>query len=355
MTRFLSRRLLQAIPTLVGITIIAYFVMSLAPGGPVTALTFDPAISAQQRAAMAESLGVNDPIHVQYIRWLIGDAPINILGIEIWQGRQLPVFDRAGNQIDTRLGTAGGILRGDFGSSIVSRQPVTRAIWNRIPATFELGMLSLLIGLLVGIPIGVLAAVYQGSIFDQVTRIVAVIVSAVPVFWLGLILLLVFGSWLEWLPMGNRFPLNFTGEYTFWERIQHLILPTFTLSSFGIATFSRFMRASLLDVLNQDYVRTAQAKGLSNNRVWFKHAMRNALIPVATILGPAITGVLGGAVLTESIYSWPGMGRLVVDSVTQQDYPVIMGVVLIASVTTIVGFLLSDLLYAFFDPRVRLS
>lgn len=355
MSTFIFRRTLQSIPTLIGITIIAYVIMSLAPGGPVTALTFDPSITAAQRAAMARSLGINDPIHVQYFRWLIGDAPIELFGTPLWEGRDVPVFDRAGNEIDSRKGTSRGILRGDFGNSIVSKKPVLDALAVRIPATLELGGLSLIIGLVVGVPVGLIAAVKRGSLFDNFTRVMAVVVSAVPVYWLGLILLLIFGAWLNWLPMGNRLPVSFGTPITLWDRIRHLILPVFTLSSFGIATFSRFTRASVLDVLNQDYVRTARAKGLSNRQVWFTHALRNALIPIAVLLGPTIPGVLAGAVLTETIYSWPGMGRLVVDSVTQQDYPVIMAIVLLSAVLTILGFMLSDILTAAFDPRVRLS
>jgi peptide/nickel transport system permease protein len=219
----------------------------------------------------------------------------------------------------------------------------------------ELGALSLFIGTFIGIPVGVLAAVNQGGIFDQVTRIMAVIVSAVPVFWLGLILLLVFGSWLELLPMGNRRPASISGDYTLAEIIPHYILPVFTLSSFTIATFSRFTRASVLDVLNQDYVRTARAKGLQNTNVWFTHATRNALIPIATLIGPALPGIIAGAVLTETIYAWPGMGRLVLEAIQSQDYPVVMAVTLMFSLATIFGYLISDLLYAVLDPRIRLN
>jgi peptide/nickel transport system permease protein len=355
MTKFIIRRLVQSVPTLFGITIIAYTIMALAPGGPTSALGFNPELNVQQRRAMAEALGANDPIPVQYLRWLIGDAPVEILGLQIWSGREVPVFDRQGVATDTRIGTSRGILRGDMGISTVSRKPVIEALAERLPATLELGLLAVVVGTLIGIPVGVLAAVNQGGIFDQVTRVLTVIVSAVPVFWLGLILLLIFGAWLGWLPMGNRFPLSFTGDYSVMDRVRHLILPVFTLASFGVATFSRFMRASLLDVLNQDYVRTARAKGLPDRRVWFRHGMRNALIPVATIFGPSLTTVLGGAVLTETIYSWPGMGRLVVDSVGQSDYPVIMGVVLLSAAATILGYLLSDILYAVFDPRIRLD
>jgi peptide/nickel transport system permease protein len=355
MTKYAIRRIIQAIPTFIGITFIAYLIMYLAPGSPATQLGFDPEMNQRQRRAMMEALGVNRPFHEQYLSWALGDAPITLLGVTIWQGREIPVFDRRGNQIDTRQGELLGVVRGDFGDSVVSKRPALEVIVERIPASAELGVVSLGVGLTFGIIVGVLAAVFQGSLFDQITRVVAVIVSSIPVFWLGLLLLLLFGATLGWLPMGGRIPPSITGEYTAWERISRLILPVVTLSSFTIATYSRFMRASLLDVLNQDYVRTAYSKGVRDRVVWFKHSLRNALIPVATLLGPSLTLVISGAVLTETIYSWPGMGRLLIDSVRQQDYNIIMGITLLLSVATILGFLLSDILYAIFDPRVRLS
>ncbi len=355
MRKFILRRVLQAIPTLFGVSTIAYFIMALAPGGPTRALAFDPTLTTKQREAMVIASGERDPLPIQYIRWLIGNAPIEIAGVQIWGGIDEPVFDREGNLIDTKPGDDYGILRGDFGISASSKRPTLEVVGERIPATLELGWLALLVGTLIGLPVGVLSAVYRGSWFDQTSRILSVLVSAVPVFWLGLILLLIFGSWLQMLPMGNRFPLSFSGEYSLWERVQHLILPVFTLASFTIATLSRYMRTALLDVLSQDYIRTAYAKGLAKRKVWFAHGMRNALIPIATVIGPAFTGVLAGAILTETIYSWPGMGRLVIDSVRQSDYPVIMAIVLLFSIMTIVGYLISDILYAVFDPRIRLS
>ncbi len=355
MLKFIVRRLIQAIPTFFGITMLAYAIMALSPGGPIEALYFDPDMPRQQRVAMAEALGVNDPVYVQYLRWLIGDAPIQIGSITLWQGREVPIFDRRGNQTGTETGTSMGVLRGDFGRSFVSQNPVTEVVGIRIPATLELGLISLLIGTLVGLTIGILAAVSQGKLFDQVTRVLAVVISSIPVFWLGLVLLLIFGATLRWLPMGNRFPISISGDYSVWDRIRHLILPTITLASFSVATFSRFMRASLLEVLGQDYVRTARAKGLSDRLVWFRHASRNALIPIATLLGPAIPGVITGAVLTETIYAWPGMGLLIVDSIRQRDYPVIMAVVLLSAIATILGYLISDILYAIVDPRIRLN
>ncbi len=355
MFKYVARRLIQAIPTIFGITLIAYAIMYYAPGDAASQLFLNPELTTRQRNAMREALGLDDPLPVQYARWMVGDAPWKIGDFEIWGGRELPVFDRRGNEVDKEIGTRKGVLRGDFGTSFVSRRPVLELIKEKVWATVELGGLSLLIGTMIGIPVGVLAAVYQGSIFDQVTRILAVIVSAVPVFWLGLILIIVFGVWLDVLPMGNRFPISVSGDYTFEERIKHLVLPVFTLSSFSIATFSRFMRASVLDVLNQDYIRTARAKGLGNRTVWFTHATRNALIPIATILGPAIPNIIAGAVLTERIYSWPGMGTMILGAITAQDYPIIMAIVLIFGVTTVVGFLLSDIMYALLDPRIRLA
>jgi peptide/nickel transport system permease protein len=340
---------------MIGITILAYLIMFLAPGNPASQLALDPELTQRQRAALLESSGANDPFHAQYLRWLIGDAPIVIGDITLWGGREVPVFDRRGTEVGTEVGDTRGILRGDFGTSYVSRRPTLEVIWQRTPATVELGVISLIVGLLFGIPVGVLAAVKQGSWFDQITRILAVLVSSIPVFWLGIMLLLVFSFWLHWLPSGGIKPATFSDEITMLDYIKHLILPVFTLSSFSIAGYSRYMRASLLDVLGQDYIRTAHAKGISPRRVWFQHGMRNALIPIATFLGPSITGVVSGAVLTETIYSWPGMGRLLVDSIRQLDYSVIMAIVLILSVATIIGYLISDILYAVFDPRIRLS
>lgn len=355
MGKFILKRVLQAIPTMLGITFIAFLITYLAPGDVSSQLTLDPELNQRQREAMKEAMGVNDPFHVQYARWMVGDAPLKILGVELWGGRELPVFDRRGMESGTTVGTNKGVLRGDLGRSIVFKRSVIDLLQNRIQPTLEIGLMSLLLGVGIGIPIGVLAAVWQGGIFDQSTRILSVLVSSIPVFWLGLILLLVFGSYLEWLPMGNRRPISVSGEYSNFEIAKHYVLPVFTLSSFTIATFSRFMRASVLDVLSQDYIRTARAKGLSDGSVWFIHATRNALIPIATIIGPALTGVIGGAVLTETIYAWPGMGTFTVQAITAQDHPVIMAVVLILSLATIIGYLISDVLYAVLDPRIHMG
>lgn len=356
MVKYTLRRLIQAIPTLFGITLLSYLIMTAAPGGPVAALTFDPKFTPQDRALIAARLGVNDPLPIQYLRWLLGDDWMR------WDSDGDGVADRAflipldadGDGEPEPPGERKGILRGDFGRSFSARRPVADIIGERVAATLELGLTSLMVSLFLGVPIGIIAAVRRGGWFDNITRVLAVVFNAVPIFWLGLILILVFGSWLKILPMGSRCPSSLTGGCPpIYGRIDHLILPTFVLATGYIAIFSRYMRASMLDIIGQDYIRTAKAKGLPLRRVWFTHAARNALIPLATFLGPLFTGLLSGAAITETIFSWPGLGRLAVGAVLQQDFPVVMAGVIIAASGTILGFILSDILYAFIDPRIR--
>jgi peptide/nickel transport system permease protein len=330
--------------------------MSWAPGGPVAALTFDPKITPQQRERVAAQLGVNDPLPVQYLRWLLGDDWMrwDSDGDGVADQNFLLPLDADGDGEPEPPGKTHGILRGDFGRSFTLRRPVLDLIGERVLATLELGASALLLGLAVGVPIGILAAVRKGGAFDNLTRVLAVVFNAIPIFWLGLILLLIFGSWLKILPMGSRCSaLAIGGCPPIWGRIDYLLLPTFVLATGTIAVYSRYMRASMLDVMHQDYMRTAQAKGLSGRSVWFKHGARNALIPLATFLGPAITGLLAGAAITETIFSWPGLGRLGVQAVTSQDFPIVMAVVIISSLATMFGYILSDVLYAIIDPRIR--
>ena len=358
MVKYTLRRLIQAIPTLIGITVLSFLLMSLVPGGPIAALAGDPKLTPQQKERIARQLGVNDPWPVQYLRWLIGDQ---------WR-----MIDTDDDGVPDSPGTHLGILRGDFGMSFSQRRPVLDIIVERIPATLELGLAALFFGIVIGVPIGILAAVKRGGWFDSITRVMAVVFNAVPVFWLGLVLILLFGSVLpQWLhninpvmfpkvspilPMGGRGPTVLTGGIPpIYQRLQYLILPTFVLATGGIAGYSRYMRASMLDVIGQDYIRTAKAKGLSMRQVWFKHGARNALMPLATFLGPAITGLLAGAAITERIFSWPGLGRLAIDTLTALDYPVVMAVVILSAIATILGFVLSDILYALIDPRIRFS
>lgn len=356
MIKYTIRRLIQAIPTFIGITIFSYLLMSAAPGGPVAALTFDPRVSPQQRARVAAQLGVNDPLYIQYLRWLAGDDWMrwDTNGDGVADQSFLLPLDADGDGQPEPPGTRLGILRGDFGRSFFHRRDVIGMIGERVAATFELGASALFFGVVIGVPIGIFAAVKKGGVFDNVTRIMAVCFNAIPIFWLGLILILIFGSWLGVLPMGGRTAPSLSGGIPpIYERLQYLILPTFVLSTGAIAIYSRYMRASMLDVMSQDYMRTATSKGLSARTVWFKHGARNALIPLATFLGPAITGLLAGAAITETIFSWPGLGRFAVQAVTQQDYPVVMAVVIITAVATMLGYILSDIFYAVIDPRIR--
>lgn len=358
MVRYIIRRLIQAVPTFFGITVLSYMLMLAAPGGPVAALTFDPKITPQERERVAARLGVNDPVPVQYLRWLIGDDWMrwDADGDGVADHSFLLPLDANGDGEAEPPGNRLGILRGDFGRSFFAKRPVSDLLTERIPATLELGLAALTFGLILGVPIGILAAVKRGGWFDNSTRVMAVLFNAVPVFWLGLILILLFGSVLHWLPMGSRCPMTLTqGCPPIYERLQYMILPTLVLATGGIAGYSRYMRASMLDIIGQDYIRTAKAKGLSNRTVWFRHGARNALIPLATFLGPAVTGLLSGAAITETVFSWPGLGRLGVDAVRSLDYPVVMAVVIVSSVATILGYILSDVMYAIIDPRIRFS
>jgi peptide/nickel transport system permease protein len=251
--------------------------------------------------------------------------------------------------------SGGGIMRGDLGTSIATKQAVWQRLIERLPATLELTTTGLVVGLLLGIPLGVLSAVRQGSFFDNSVRFLAVIGNAVPVFWMGLILIFVFGVYLNWLPTGGRQTVSLNSEFDLLDRLRHLFLPALVLAVGDVAVFSRFMRAETLEVLHTDFIRTAKAKGLAPYKVWFVHATRNALIPLVTILGPAIAGLIAGALVTETIFSWPGLGRLTFEAALQRDYPLVLGAVMIASALVILGNLLSDILYGVVDPRVRLS
>ncbi|NDJ60175.1 MAG: ABC transporter permease subunit [Chloroflexi bacterium] len=364
MVKYTLRRLLQGIPTFFGITILSYLLMTAAPGGPVAALTFGPNVSPQDRQQLAARLGVNDPLPIQYLRWLLGDDWMrwDSDGDGIADSSFLIPLDADGDGEPEPPGVRQGVLRGDFGRSFFYRRDVASMIGERVAATMELGASALLLGLSVGVPIGIVAAVTRGSRFDTATRVMAVMFQAIPVFWLGLLLIMLFGSALPRalgldspiLPMGGRCPPVLIGGCPpIYGRIEYLILPTFVLATGAIAIYSRYIRASMLDVMSQDYMRTAHSKGLKGRSVWFRHGARNALIPLATFLGPAITGLLGGAAITETIFSWPGLGRFAVEAVRAQDFPIVMAVVIITAIATLLGYILSDILYALIDPRIR--
>lgn len=360
MIKYIIRRLAQSIPIFFGITLLSYFLLWLAPGDPIIRLYFAPNIDAERRAELRAQLGVDDPFHIQYLRWLIGDDWLR------WDSDGDGIADQA-FELFTQLDTNGdgkpeppgnnyGVLRGDFGSSFVRKKPVMQIIADAIPATLELSIAALLFAMAVGIPVGVTSAAKKGSLFDSIARVLAVVLNAVPNFWLGLILLLIFGSLLGILPLGGRCGLSLTGECPpFPQRLHYLLLPALVLAGSDLANFSRYLRTSTLEVLSQDYIRTAKAKGLSQRQIDFRHALRNALIPFATLLGPILTNLWGGATVVETVFAWPGLGRVFFNGAIQQDYPIVMGIVIIASIATILGFLLSDILYVLIDPRIRLS
>lgn len=342
MNTFLVRRLFQAIPTLFGISILSFMLMLLTPGDPITTITFNPSSKPEATAMLRRQLGLDQPPLVQYVYWLIGND---------W--RQIDVN---GDGVGDIQGTRQGVLRGDFGQSIALKRPVLDVIIERIPATLLLAVPAILLGYIIGIVIGMMAALKHNSWIDQLSRVLSVFGSAIPAFWLGLILIIVFSVNLRVLPMGGM--RDITREDTGFniiESLPYMIMPVLVLTLGIIAVISRYARVQALEVLGQDYIRTAYSKGLSNQYINFWHVARNALIPVVTLFGGALGTLLGGAVIIEQVFSWPGLGRLTIDAVSQRDYPLIMGSVVISAVLYIIGLLISDILYGLVDPRIRLS
>lgn len=355
MIQYLIRRLLQAIPTLLGISIISFALASFVPGGPLVQCRFNPKTPKEVCDLLERQLGLDQPVIAQYLRWLTGyGVRFGDMAQELTFGNTICTYNASFNLTLCSDG-GGGVLRGDLGVSYDTNEPVWDRLVSRMPATLELGITSLLLSLVVGVPLGVLSAVYRGSIFDYVTRGLTALAQSVPIFWICLLLILVFSAMLGLLPSSGRSSPTLDNSIDLGDHIRHLILPSFALAFGGMAAFARLMRTEALEVIGQDYVRTAKAKGLSSNTVWFQHALRNALIPLMTVLGPAIVGVLAGAVVTETIFAWPGMGRLTVNAVFQKDFPLVLGAGMLFAMLTIVGNLLSDIFYALVDPRVRLS
>ncbi|MBI5876253.1 MAG: ABC transporter permease [Chloroflexi bacterium] len=317
MTKFLIRRLLQAIPTFIGITFIVFAMINLVPGGPAADLALDPSIKPEDRARIMESMGLNKPWWERYVDYV-----------------------------------SGIVLRGDMGTSLIQRGvKVSELITGRLPNTLVLALSALMLSLAVSVPLGVLSAVSQHSLFDNVATLLSTVGLAVPAFWLGIMLIYLFAVNLGWFPTGGVYTLG--KPDTLPDRLWHLVMPTFTLAFIQMAQWNRYIRASMLDVIRQDYVRTARAKGLRDRIVIFKHALRNALIPFATLLGLSLPNLVGGAVVIERIFTWPGIGRLAFDKAQERDYPVIMGVVMMGAIVVIIGNLAADIAYGFLDPRIK--
>ncbi len=319
---YLLKRIIFLIPLFIGITIISFAVINLAPGSPIDLATdLNPKATAEVKARMRALYGLDKPLHIQYWNWLS-----RLLVLD---------FGRSFSQ-DGRL--------------------VLDKIKERLPVTIFINLTSLLLILVVAIPLGVLSAVYRHSFFDKATTVFVFIGFAMPTFWLALLLMILFGVHLGWLPISGLKSLNY--EYLppaaqIWDRISHLILPILISAFGGLAGMSRYMRSNMLEVIRQDYIVTARAKGLSNREVIFKHALRNALLPVITILGLSIPGLIGGSVIFETIFAIPGMGQLFYASVMARDYPTIMGMLVIGAILTLIGNLIADVSYALADPRIR--
>jgi peptide/nickel transport system permease protein len=315
MQRYLFRRILQLVPLIFGITIVLFAVIQAAPGGPEGALLesgrfIDPSVIASYR----ERLGVDQPVPVQYARWL------------------------------------GAALTGDLGISFSTTRPVSAVIAERLPATIELMGASFLLAALIAFALGILSSVRQYSWMDHLATGVSFVGIAMPVFWFALILQLVFAVHLGWLPAAGT---ETVGDTSLADHLAHLVLPAFVLSFRHIAGWSRYLRSSLIGALRTDYVRTARAKGLPERAVVGKHALRNALIPVVSIMALDLAGLFSGAVITETIFAWPGVGRLLIQSISFRDYPLVQGCILLIAVTYVGVNLVTDLVYGLLDPRIR--
>jgi peptide/nickel transport system permease protein len=316
MTAFLIRRIGQSIVLLLLVTAIAFGLMRLAPGGPEAVYALSPTMRAEDLARIRASFGLDQPIHIQYIKW------------------------------------ATGMLTGDWGRSYRDSRPVRDIILDRIPATLELTVTALAIAVVVGVAIGMLGALRPHSASDYVCTVGAMFALSIPTFWFGLMMIFVFAERLGWIPSGGRATMG--SEFSLRDHLHHLVAPALVLGLVLVATWSRYTRASMLETISQDYVRTARAKGLEESHVIWGHAFRNSLAPLLTLAGLQLPFLFGGALVTESVFTWPGMGRLFVDSLGYRDYPVLMGVLVITAILVIASNLVADLMIAFIDPRIRM-
>ena len=304
MLQYVIKRLLSIIPVLIGISLLLFFMLRMLPGDPAQVLAGQMA-TPEEVDLIRHQLGLDRPVHVQYAFFL------------------------------------GRLARFDLGRSARTQNPVTEEIWARLPNTMLLAVVAITLACLFGIPAGIISAVRPYTWIDYVVTSTAIFGISMPVFWLGLMLVVVFAVWLQWLPAGG------TGTW------RHVILPSFTLAAFVVAFIARMTRSSMIEVLSQDYTTTARSKGLKEQVVVIKHALKNALIPIITVVGLQFGMLLGGAVLTETVFAWPGVGRLIVDSILARDYPVIQGAILVFGLLYILVNLVVDLLYAYVDPRIR--
>ena len=321
MSRFLARRLAQSIVLLFIVLTITFFLLHLAPGDPMSRYD-DPDISPETIRHIKESLGLDKPLGEQYFKWM------------------------------------GSFARGDFGTSLRYQRPVRGLLAEAIPNTLRLTVAALALHILLGLFLGVLSAAWKYSLFDRVNTIAALFVYSIPSFWLGLMLILVFSLKLGALPSSHMQSIDtegFRAAALFLDRARHLVLPAFVLGIASAASTARYMRGSMLDVLREDYIRTARAKGLPETRIFLKHALKNAALPIVTIIGLSLPFLFGGAVVVETIFSWPGMGRLAVDAIYARDYPVVLAINFVVAAIVILGNLLTDVAYGLLDPRIKVA
>lgn len=334
MTQYIVKRLLQSLPVILGVSILVFSLLHLIPGDPAVALLGERA-TEENIEALRERLGLNRPLGEQYLIW------------------------------------AGNMLQGDMGRTIRGNIPVSQEIATRFPATVELSLMALTVATVIGVPVGILSAVRRNSLLDTASMLFALVGVSIPIFVLGLLLIFLVGVELRALPFVGRLSTGMqletitglhlldsllTGNLeAFNDALRHLILPAVTLMTIPLAIIARITRSAMLEVLNQDYIRTARAKGLASRKVIMTHALRNALLPVVTIIGLQLGSLLSGAVLTETIFSWPGIGKWLFDSIIARDFPIIQAVTLMIALIYVFANLTVDILYTFIDPRVRYS
>ena len=317
MLSYIGRRVLQSIPLLIGVSIIGFALMHLAPGGPLAVDTLNPTITHQDIERIRVVLGLDQPVHIQYFKW------------------------------------ASGMFTGNWGNTFFGGRPVLDVILERMPATFLLMGSALSMAILIGATIGVLGAIRRYSIFDMLATSGAMVALSFPTFWFGLMAIYFFAVRMGWLPSGGMYELG--EENNLLDLLRHLVLPTMVLALVISAIWSRYTRSAFLEVMHQDYMRTAKAKGLRPRQRLLRHALPNALKPLIALLGIELPALFSGALVTETIFGWPGMGRLFVDALGMKEYPILMGMIMFTGLFVIVGNLLADIAIAVLDPRVRLG
>jgi len=314
---FILRRLVYAIPTLIGISIITFVIVRMAPGDPIRLFTFGQRdITGEDIERLRHVYGLDKPLPFQYVDWMIS------------------------------------VLQLNFGQSFIYHQDAFQLLLTRVPNTLQLAVVALVLQLLIGVPLGVIAALKRGSWIDGAIRVFGVAGHAIPQFWLGLVLIIVFAVQLHLLPSQGMLTVG-KDVWDVADRVKHILLPAFVLSLTGIANYSRILRTETLDVLGQDFVRTAHAKGLHERTVVFVHALRNALIPVVTALGGILAALVGGALVVEQVFSWPGVGQFTFQAAIAKDYPIVQAATLFVSVLLVISYLLRDVAYALVDPRIK--